>query len=316
MVTYVYAFVLFGAFLEKMGVGTYITQLILSILGKKPGGPAKVAVVSSALVGTSSGSSVANVMVTGTFTIPMMKRAGFPPELAGAVEAAASTGGQLMPPVMGAAAFVMAEFLGRPLQRHYDSRFHAGIALLIGVYIFIDLYTKKLGIKPLEEEFPPLIRLMRYLYLILPIPLIAYLLVAGVPPQHSAIAALTVTVLGGVVAQPTLSWTVKATTITGVALLAFGIIYAGLDPYAAVVMLGVLTLLAVAVIGLALRGARRLASLIYEALASTSITATTVFLAASVAGVVQGVLTYTGQITAMGLSCWSWQAGTCFCYLC
>jgi len=300
MVTYVYAFVLFGAFLEKMGVGTYITQLILSILGKKPGGPAKVAVVSSALVGTSSGSSVANVMVTGTFTIPMMKRAGFPPELAGAVEAAASTGGQLMPPVMGAAAFVMAEFLGRPYRDIMIAGFMPALLYFIGVYIFIDLYTKKLGIKPLEEEFPPLIRLMRYLYLILPIPLIAYLLVAGVPPQHSAIAALTVTVLGGVVAQPTLSWTVKATTITGVALLAFGIIYAGLDPYAAVVMLGVLTLLAVAVIGLALRGARRLASLIYEALASTSITATTVFLAASVAGVVQGVLTYTGQITAIG----------------
>jgi len=300
MVTYVYAFVLFGAFLEKLGVGAYITQLMLSLLGKKPGGPAKVAVVSSALVGTSSGSSVANVMITGTFTIPMMKRSGFPPHLAGAVEAAASTGGQLMPPVMGAAAFVMAEFLGRPYRDIMIAGVIPALLYYIGVYIFIDLYTKKLGIKPIEEKFPPLLRLMRSLYLLLPIPLIAYLLVVGIPPQHSAIAALTFTVVTGLVAQPSVSWTVKITTIAGIALLAVAIIYTGLDLYAAVVTLGVLTIIIGVVLGLLLRGGRSFAALIYEALTSTSTTATTVFLAASMAGIVQGVLTYTGQITAIG----------------
>jgi len=300
MVTYVYAFVLFGAFLEKLGVGTYVTQLMLSLLGKKPGGPAKVAVVSSALVGTSSGSSVANVMVTGTFTIPMMKRAGFPPEMAGAVEAAASTGGQLMPPVMGAAAFVMAEFLGRPYRDIMIAGFIPALLYFIGVYIFIDLYTKRLGIKPLEEEFPPLLRLMRSLYLLLPIPLIAYLLVAGIPPQHSAIAALTVTVVAGLVAQPSISRTVKIATIAGVVLLAVAIIYAGLNPYAAVITLGVLMIIIGVALGLVVRGGRNFVALIYESLTSTSTAATTVFLAASVAGIVQGVLTYTGQITAIG----------------
>jgi TRAP transporter 4TM/12TM fusion protein len=300
MVTYVYAFVLFGAFLEKLGVGAYVMQLVLSLLGKKPGGPAKVAAVSSALVGTSSGSSVANVMVTGTFTIPMMKRSGFPPHLAGAVEAAASTGGQLMPPIMGAAAFVMAEFLGRPYRDIIIAGFIPALLYYIGVYIFIDLYTKRLGIKPTEEKFPPVLRLMRRLYLLLPIPLIAYLLVVGIPPQHSAIAALTLTVVTGLVVQPSVSWTVKITTIAGIAMLAVAIIYAGLNPYAAVITLGVLTIIIGVVLGLLLRGGRSFAALIYEALTSTSTTATTVFLAASMAGIVQGVLTYTGQITAIG----------------
>jgi TRAP transporter 4TM/12TM fusion protein len=300
MVTYVYAFVLFGAFLEKLGVGAYVMQLVLSLLGKKPGGPAKVAVVSSGLVGTSSGSSVANVMVTGTFTIPMMKRSGFPPHLAGAVEAAASTGGQLMPPLMGAAAFVMAEFLGRPYRDIIIAGFIPALLYYIGVYIFIDLYTKRLGIKPIEEKFPPLLRLMRSLYLLLPIPLIAYLLVVGIPPQHSAIAALTLTVVTGLVAQPSVSWTVKITTIAGIALLAVAIIFAGLNPYAAVITLGVLTIVIGVVLGLLLRGGRSFAAVIYKAVTSTSTTATTVFLAASMAGIVQGVLTYTGQITAIG----------------
>jgi TRAP transporter 4TM/12TM fusion protein len=300
MVTYVYAFVLFGAFLEKLGVGAYVMQLVLSLLGKKPGGPAKVAVVSSALVGTSSGSSVANVMVTGTFTIPMMKRSGFPPHLAGAVEAVASTGGQLMPPLMGAAAFVMAEFLGRPYRDIMIAGFIPALLYYIGVYIFIDLYTKELGIKPIEEKFPPLLRLMRSLYLLLPIPLIAYLLVVGIPPQHSAIAALTLTVVTGLVTQPSVSWTIKITTIAGIALLAVAIIYAGLNPYAAVITLGVLTIIIGVVLGLLLRGGRSFAAVIYKAVTSTSTTATTVFLAASMAGIVQGVLTYTGQITAIG----------------
>jgi TRAP transporter 4TM/12TM fusion protein len=239
-------------------------------------------------------------MVTGTFTIPMMKRSGFPPHLAGAVEAAASTGGQLMPPVMGAAAFVMAEFLGRPYRDIIIAGFIPALLYYIGVYIFIDLYTKRLGIKPTEEKFPPLLRLMRSLYLLLPIPLIAYLLVVGIPPQHSAIAALTLTVVTGLVAQPSVSWTVKITTIAGIALLAVAIIYAGLNPYAAVITLGVLTIIIGVVLGLLLRGGRSFAALIYEALTSTSTTATTVFLAASMAGIVQGVLTYTGQITAIG----------------
>jgi TRAP-type uncharacterized transport system fused permease subunit len=112
--SYVMLFVIFGAFMEKSGTGQLFMDFAMSITGKYAGGPGKVAVVSSSLFGTVSGSAVANVMVDGPITIPLMKRTGFRPSFAAAVESVASTGGQLMPPVMGAAAFVMAEFLAVP----------------------------------------------------------------------------------------------------------------------------------------------------------------------------------------------------------
>lgn len=114
--TFIFLFMLFGAYLEKTGLGQYFIDLANSIAGRQAGGPAKVAVLSSGLMGTVSGSSVANVVGTGSFTIPMMKRLGYKPEFAGAVEATASTGGQLMPPIMGAAAFLMAEVTGISLR--------------------------------------------------------------------------------------------------------------------------------------------------------------------------------------------------------
>ena len=110
--SYVILFIIFGAFLEKSGAGQFFMNFANAIAGGARGGPGKVAVVSSSLFGTISGSAVANVMVDGWLTIPMMKRTGFKPEAAAAIEAVASTGGQIMPPIMGAAAFVMAEFLG------------------------------------------------------------------------------------------------------------------------------------------------------------------------------------------------------------
>ena len=112
--SYVMLFVLFGAFMEKSGTGQLFMDFALSITGHQAGGPGKVSVISSSLFGTVSGSAVANVMVDGPITIPLMKRTGFRPPFAAAVEAVASTGGQLMPPIMGAAAFVMAEFLAVP----------------------------------------------------------------------------------------------------------------------------------------------------------------------------------------------------------
>ncbi|HET6519930.1 MAG TPA: TRAP transporter large permease subunit, partial [Geminicoccaceae bacterium] len=110
--TYVILFILFGALVERTGTGKLFMDFAMSLTGHTPGGPAKVAVITSGLFGSISGSAVANVMTTGTFTIPLMKRLGYRPGFAGAVEAVASTGGQIMPPIMGAAAFVMAEFMG------------------------------------------------------------------------------------------------------------------------------------------------------------------------------------------------------------
>ncbi|MDH5364000.1 MAG: TRAP transporter fused permease subunit [Dehalococcoidia bacterium] len=193
MVTYVFAFVFFGAFLLKIGVSDYMTEFMISVFGPHSGGPAKSAVVSSALMGTVSGSSVANVLTTGTFTIPLMKKAGYSPEMAGAVEPVASTGGQLMPPVMGAAAFIMAEFLGIPYRMIIIAAIIPAIIYYAGVYIFIDLETKRLGLGGIPRV-KALKYFLRKLYLLLPVVVIIVALLWGIPPHICAIASLGVAV--------------------------------------------------------------------------------------------------------------------------
>jgi len=193
MVTYVFAFVFFGAFLLKIGVSDYMTEFMISVFGPHSGGPAKSAVVSSALMGTVSGSSVANVLTTGTFTIPLMKKAGYSPEMAGAVEPVASTGGQLMPPVMGAAAFIMAEFLGIPYRMIIIAAIIPAIIYYAGVYIFIDLETKRLGLGGIPRV-KALKYFLRKLYLLLPVIVIIVALLWGIPPHICAIASLGVAV--------------------------------------------------------------------------------------------------------------------------
>src|SRR5699024_6907427 len=145
--TYIFLFILFGSFLEKTGVGKLFIDLANAIAGKRVGGPAKVAVIASALEGTVSGSSVANTVGSGSFTIPMMKKLGYKPEFAGAVEAAASTGGQLMPPIMGAAAFLMAEFTGEPYGTIAMRAILPAVLYFTGIYIAVHLEAKKLGLK-------------------------------------------------------------------------------------------------------------------------------------------------------------------------
>ncbi|NJE25410.1 TRAP transporter fused permease subunit [Thermococcus sp. MV5] len=195
MTIYVFAFVFFGAFLLKIGISDYITEFMISAFGARPGGPAKSAVVSSGLMGTVSGSSVANVLTTGTFTIPLMKKAGYPPEVAGAVEPVASTGGQLMPPIMGAAAFIMAEFLGIPYNKLIIAAVLPALVYYSAVYIFIDLETKRLGLKGMpRERFAPLSYFIRKLYILLPIAVITVALVWGIPPHISAISSLGIAI--------------------------------------------------------------------------------------------------------------------------
>ncbi|KUJ99463.1 MAG: TRAP-type transporter permease component [Thermococcales archaeon 44_46] len=195
MTVYVFAFVFFGAFLLKIGISDYITEFMISLFGSRPGGPAKAAVISSGLMGTVSGSSVANVLTTGTFTIPLMKKAGYPPEVAGAVEPVASTGGQLMPPIMGAAAFIMAEFLGVPYNKLIIAAVLPALVYYAGVYLFIDLETKRLGLKGMpREEFMPLRYFIRKLYILLPIAVITAALVWGIPPHISAISSLGIAI--------------------------------------------------------------------------------------------------------------------------
>jgi len=195
MTIYVFAFVFFGAFLLRIGVSDYITRFMISLFGPRQGGPAKAAVVSSGLMGTVSGSSVANVLTTGTFTIPLMKKAGYPSETAGAVEPVASTGGQLMPPIMGAAAFIMAQFLGVPYNKLIIAAILPALIYYAGVYIFIDLETKKLGLRGLSREsFTHLSYFIRKSYILLPIAVITLALVWGIAPHIAAISSLGIAI--------------------------------------------------------------------------------------------------------------------------
>ncbi len=301
MVSYVFAFVFFGSILEKLGIGEYITKFVLSLVGHTWGGPAKTAVVASALMGTVSGSSVANVLTTGTFTIPLMKKAGYPPEVAGAVEPAASTGGQLMPPVMGAAAFVMAQFLGRPYRDIIIAAAIPAVLYFASVYAFVDRFTKKLNVRPLDRrELPSFSSLARSAYLLSPIPVIAYLLFSGLEPQYSALGAVGTAIAAAVIYQRGLPLPTKAFIVTAVvALGAVGYVL-GLPVGAAVYFSGCVAVIALLALGYVLRGGRALVQAMLSAFDSSIRSTVTVFLAASCAGLIQGTLTLTGWATEIG----------------
>lgn len=195
--TFIYLFILFGSYLEATGLGKFFIDLANAIAGWAAGGPAKVAVLSSGLMGTVSGSSVGNVAGTGAFTIPMMKKLGYRPAFAGAVEAAASTGGQLMPPVMGAAAFLMAEFVGVPYFDVVKAAVIPALLYYIGVWLGVHYEAKKYGLKGTSREelpkFGPLF--MEKGHLALPLAVIVYLLVSGYTPMRAALAAIVLSIV-------------------------------------------------------------------------------------------------------------------------
>lgn len=179
--TFIFLFIFFGALLDKTGIGQFFIDICNAIAGGFDGGPAKVAVLTSAMFGTVSGSSVSNTVGTGSFTIPMMKSLGYRPEFAGAVEASASTGGQLMPPIMGAASFLMAESLGIPYKDVAKAAIIPAILYFTGIFIMVHLEAKKTGLKGLSKESLPKIGnlLMKKGYLIIPLATIIYFFVLG-----------------------------------------------------------------------------------------------------------------------------------------
>ena len=301
MVSYVFAFVFFGSVLEKIGVGEYITKFVMALVGHRWGGPAKTAVVASALVGTVSGSSVANVLTTGVFTIPLMKKAGYPPEVAGAVEPAASTGGQLMPPVMGAAAFVMAQFLGRPYSDIMIAAAIPAILYFTSVYVFVDRVTKKLGIKPMPKEMLPKFReLIKDIYLLSPIPVVTYLLLSGLEPQYCALGAIGAGIMSAWIYQRGMSFFPKALVVGGIILVGVASYFLGLPVSAAVFFAGVISVFIAILLGYLVRESREMSIRLVTAFDSSLRSAITVFFAASCAGLIQGVLTMTGWATAIG----------------
>ncbi|MDO4478566.1 MAG: TRAP transporter permease [Lachnospiraceae bacterium] len=167
---FIVVFIIFGAFLEKTGISNFFISLANCIAGKYSGGPAKVSVISSALCGMVSGSSVGNTVTTGAVTIPMMKKTGYKPEFAGAVEAAASTGGQIMPPIMGAAAFLMADFIGVSYSSIIVRAIIPAVLYFAGIFIAVHLEAKKLKLAGIPKEERPIFKiLIRKIYLLLPL---------------------------------------------------------------------------------------------------------------------------------------------------
>ncbi len=186
--TYIILFIIFGAFLERTGIANFFISFANRLAGWSSGGPAKVAVISSALCGMVSGSSVGNTVTTGSFTIPMMKKTGYKPEFAGAVEAAASTGGQIMPPIMGAAAFLMAEYMKIPYAQVAVKAILPAILYFTGIFIAVHLEAKKLGLKGIpRDQLPKWKLLLRDCYLIIPLILLVWLVSSGSKTMsHSA----------------------------------------------------------------------------------------------------------------------------------
>ena len=197
--TYIVLFIIFGAFLERTGIANFFISLANRIAGWSSGGAAKVAVISSALCGMVSGSSVGNTVTTGSVTIPMMKKTGYKPEFAGAVEAASSTGGQIMPPIMGAAAFLMAEYMGVPYIQVAAIAIIPALLYFTGIFCAVHLEAKKLSLRGMpKEELPKWKFLAKNCYLLLPLVLLVWLVSANVftMAMSAAISILAAFVIG------------------------------------------------------------------------------------------------------------------------
>lgn len=206
--TYIFLFVVFGAFLKYSGFSNFINDLSLSLVGKTPGGPAKVAVIASALLGMVNGSAVANVATTGTITIPLMKRTGYKNEFSAAVEATASTGGQFCPPVMGAAGFIMAEFLNASYMTVMIAALAPAFLYYLGLIMSVHFEAKRLGLTGIPEEDIPSARevLKNGWHLMIPLIVLITVMVLGKSPLFAATLAIPVTVAS--------SWLRKDTRMT------------------------------------------------------------------------------------------------------
>ena len=193
---FIVVFIIFGAFLERTGIAAFFINMSNALVGRFAGGPAKVAVISSALCGMVSGSSVGNTVTTGSVTIPMMKKSGYKGEFAGAVEAAASTGGQIMPPIMGAAAFLMAEYMNISYAEVALRAILPAVLYFAGIFIAVHLEAKKLNLKGIDKaELPNVLSLLKKLYLLTPLVLLVALVSTNARTmQFSATLAIFCTI--------------------------------------------------------------------------------------------------------------------------
>jgi TRAP transporter 4TM/12TM fusion protein len=199
MAQYVFLFILFGVLATRIGLGQLFIDLAMVIAGRYAGGPAKVAIFSSAFMGTISGSSIANTVTTGALTIPAMKRVGYPPHFAGAVEATSSTGGQITPPILGAAAFIMVEYLEIPLRDILAAALFPAMLHYFGIFIMVHLEARKLGLRGLRaDELPRAGLVLRQHWLsIIPLGILVYLILSGKTPDFAAVYGIIACVVVG-----------------------------------------------------------------------------------------------------------------------
>jgi len=221
--TFVFVFVLFGAFLEVTGGGSFFIDLAYALTGRFSGGPAKTSVVASGFMGSVSGSAVGNVVATGSFTIPMMKKVGYRPHVAGAIEAAASTGGQLMPPIMGAGAFLMAEFTNTSYLTIIKVALVPAIMYYVTVLFFVHFEARKFGLlgQP-KENLPRIGRVIKEgLHFIIPVGILIYVLVANYSPMMAGFVAVVSTLIASLAANA-VRWAVQGTGRTPAGKFFFG----------------------------------------------------------------------------------------------
>lgn len=296
--TYIFLFILFGAFLEKAGMIKLFTDVSLAAVGHMTGGPAKVSVLSSGLMGTISGSGVANVVTTGQFTIPLMKRFGYRAAFAGGVEATASMGGQIMPPVMGAVAFIMAETLGVDYVEIVKAAALPAMLYFLGVFWMVHLEAGKRGLRGLAREALPSARkaLGEGWYLLLPLGVLVWLLFSGYTPLYAGTVGLALTVLlilGGSAVLGLPEGVLRMLFWLGLGLVAAAFFKLGMGVLlAALAVLGALAL--------ASKGGRQTLILVRDSLADGARTALPVGVACALVGVIIGVMTLTGAANTFG----------------
>ena len=296
--TFIFLFILFGAFLEKAGMIRLFTDVSLGLVGHKQGGAAKVSVLSSGLMGTISGSGVANVVTTGQFTIPLMKSFGYRPAFAGGVEATSSMGGQIMPPVMGAVAFIMAETLGVDYIEVVKAALIPAVLYFASAFWMVHLEAGKRSLRGLSpEDLPsPIAAIRKNWHLILPLAVLVYLLFSGYTPLFAGTIGLALTVLlilGGSVALGLPAGVIRVIFWIGLGLVAGAFFQWGVDVVAGAVLLLILW-------NAVSKGGRETLAICRDALADGAKTALPVGIACALVGVIIGTMTLTGAANTFG----------------
>ena len=296
--SFIFLFILFGSFLEKAGMIQLFTDVSLGLVGHMRGGAAKVAVISSGLMGTISGSGVANVVTTGQFTIPLMKKFGYRAAFAGGVESTASMGGQLMPPVMGAVAFIMAETLGVEYYEVVQAAIIPAILYFASAFWMVHLEAGKHNLVGLsKDELPsPMKELKEQWFLVLPLLMLIYLLFSGYTPLFAGTVGLALTVLlilGGSIALGLPQGAIRMIFWIGLGIVAAAFLQFGIM----VILAAVLALIAWNALS---KGGRETLAICRDALAEGAKTALPVGVACAVVGIIIGTMTLTGAANTFG----------------